>query len=534
MNGARILVVDDEQLVALDIERRLAPLGYAVAAASSGEEAIERVTTEKPDLVLMDVKLSGAIDGIEAARRIRDVLDVPVIYVTAYADQSTLDRARGSEPYGYILKPFDARELKAAIEMALQRHFRDLYRKEQEALQRFLADASAQLAESLDYRTVVMRAAELITPRRAESCMVCLKEDQSSVPPVLLIHPGSEIDAGLSDAERGSVVAAVVDGSGSQIHPSIVDPSKVLGPRHREILREHGLVPESLMCVPLIGRGRTLGAILFVSARPGRHYSDSDLTLAEDLAHRLVMAIDNALLYREAQRALRLREEVMAVVSHDLRSPLGAILMRAEMLVRGAAPSESARAIVRSAHRMNRLIGDLLDAASIDAARLSLTCREESAGALASEAVDALRPLAQEKSITLEAVVPTEVARASCDHDRILQVLGNLIGNAIHFTPNGGVVTVGAERRGAQIRFTVSDTGPGVPASNVPHLFERFWRAEARRDGAGLGLYIAKGLVETHGGRIGLDLDAREGGGATFFFTLPSAAPAPLDQAPGP
>src|SRR5262245_11431376 len=116
-----ILVVEDEQLVVLDVQRRLAPLGYVVVSAPSGEEAIDHVRRSRPDLILMDIKLTG-MDGIDAAHCIRDFQDIPIIYLTAYADQTTLERARFTEAYGYILKPFDTRELRAAIEMALQRH----------------------------------------------------------------------------------------------------------------------------------------------------------------------------------------------------------------------------------------------------------------------------------------------------------------------------------------------------------------------------------------------------------------------------
>src|SRR5262245_59648903 len=170
-----ILVVEDEQIVALDVKRHLASQGYVVVTVSSGEEALDNVSQSRPDLILMDIRLKG-IDGIEAAQRIRHSLDVPIIYLTAYADQTTLSRARISEPYGYVLKPFDARALRGSIEMALQRHWSDRRRREREELQNFLADVSAQLAQSLDYEAVAGKAADLIVPRYAESCLVYIQQ----------------------------------------------------------------------------------------------------------------------------------------------------------------------------------------------------------------------------------------------------------------------------------------------------------------------------------------------------------------------
>jgi signal transduction histidine kinase/CheY-like chemotaxis protein len=532
VHGPTILVVEDEQLVALDIEKRLEPLGYAVATASTGEEAVDRIRTLRPDLVLMDIKLNGGMDGIEAAQKVHAAMDVPVIYLTAYADEATLDRARMSKPYGYVLKPFDARELKATIEMALQRHWSDRHRRQREEMQRFLADTSAQLAESLDYHTVISRAADLIVPRFADSCLICLKQSSEAIPPFTLIRPAPHAELPPQPAEPESVVAQVLESARPQLYSSFsVSESlpKLLGREHLEALREQEITPESLLCVPLIARRRILGAFVFVSGRGDRRYGPFDLALAEDFAHRLSMAIDNALLYREAQRASHMREEDLAIVSHDLRNPLATILMRAQILARSSS-APGLQAIVRTAHRMNRLIGDLLDAASLDAGRLSFERQAHSAGGLVHDAVETLRPLAEERSITLVEAPPNDGLTVLCHQDRIVQVLSNLIGNAIKFTPRGGQITVHVEPHENQVRFGVTDTGPGVPPDQIGHLFERFWRGQARREGAGLGLYIAKGIVEAHGGLIWVENNA--GGGSSFSFTLPAAPPGQPGDAP--
>jgi signal transduction histidine kinase/CheY-like chemotaxis protein len=522
MHSPTILVVEDEQLVALDIARRLEGMGYAVAMASNSDEAMAAMRAVPPDLVLMDVKLNGGPDGIEIARRVRSEFDLPVVFLTAYADEGTLQRARVTEPYGYVLKPFVARELKATIEMALQRHWTDRHRREHEELQRFLADASARLAESLDYRTVVQRAVDLVVPRYADSCVICLRRLEEIAPPLVVIHPDGEADETEGCPEAGGLVQTVLDHGATRLHASLpagVPIDDLLGPHLVASLRSRAMTVVSLLCVPVRARQRTLGAILLVSCRAGRRYGGADVTLAEDFAHRLAMSIDNALLYREARRAVRTRDEVLAVVSHDLRTPLGTILLWAEMLARGAAPPLSSQAIVRTAQRMNRLIGELLDAASIDAGRLSITPAPYPVAQLVQEAVELFRPLADEKAIALRHDVRAAPPLVLCDRERVLQILSNLVGNAIEHTARGGHVDVRAEPAGADVRFTVQDDGPGIASEQVPHLFERFWRAHSGRSGVGLGLYIAKNLVELHGGRIGVDTEP--GRGSAFFFTLP-------------
>jgi len=232
------------------------------------------------------------------------------------------------------------------------------------------------------------------------------------------------------------------------------------------------------------------------------------------------------------------------VVSHDLRSPLATILLRATALEHGLAsgPADArARGAVdamrRAAQRMSRLIEDLLDAARIEAeGRLPLRRSRQEPSALLAEAVDAMLPQAAAKSLRVARRVEPDLPALECDAGRILQVLSNLLGNALKFTPPGGAITVGAGRRGDEVVCFVADSGPGIPGEALPHLFDRFWRGDrTSREGAGLGLYISRGIVEAHGGRIWVH---SSGAGTQFFFALP-AAPQPGARpsdapAPGP
>lgn len=251
-----------------------------------------------------------------------------------------------------------------------------------------------------------------------------------------------------------------------------------------------------------------------------------DIEAAEDL-RRSAVEIDLEHQVLREQRAVRARDDLVAVVSHDLRNPLGVIQMQATTLLRTAGPSDhefsrrlrtSAEHIQRSVDRMNTLIRDLLDLAKLEAGRFTLQCYPQQVGEMIEEALLILRPLADAKRITLTAA--SREAQVNADRDRIFQVLSNLVGNAIKFTPAGGRVNLECDTRAGEVLVTVSDTGPGIPAHMLVNVFDRYWQARSGdQQGTGLGLFIAKGIVEAHGGRIWAE--ARAESGATFTFTLP-------------
>jgi signal transduction histidine kinase len=285
----------------------------------------------------------------------------------------------------------------------------------------------------------------------------------------------------------------------------------------------------SLMAVPLMIRGRPMGALLFGSSTPSHVYKQDDLHLAEALAERAAMAIENARLYRASVHATQLRDQVLGVVAHDLRNPLSSILLQAAALKRhGPEPERRSQkpgdAIHRAATRMNHLIQDLLDVALMESGQLTIERARLSARELIVGAVETQRPLAESSSLDLRVDVDSDVFDVWGDRDRLLQVFENLIGNAIKFTEAGGSITADATSRDDEIVFRVADTGAGIASENLPLVFDRFWQAtRAGRQGAGLGLPIAKGIVEAHGGRIWVE--STEGRGTTFSFTIPKAAP---------
>ena len=410
-------------------------------------------------------------------------------------------------------------------------------RADAEAAQRraaFLAEASAILGSSLEYGETLSTVARLAVPRIADWCSVDLAETLvpgAAATAVAHVDP-AKVEMAREfrrrwppEAEGATGVGAVIRSGRSELYPQITDEMLVAAARdegHLGIIRELGMT--SVMVVPLSARGRTLGAITFVAtSESGRHYGAADLMMAEDVGRRAGLAVDNARLYDEAQRAVRARDDVLAIVSHDLKNPLGAVLLSASLLARATAADARlhryASTIQASATRMDRLIRDLLDLSSIEAGRFRVEARPERIEDVVEEATALLSPLAHEKGIVLAWGGTPHPAPIPFDRERVLQVLSNLVGNALQFTPEGGNVTVRIVPSSGSVRVEVADDGPGIPEAELAHVFDRYWKSRSRR-GTGLGLSIAKGIVEAHGGAIGVE--SKLGAGSAFWFTLPA------------
>jgi len=245
------------------------------------------------------------------------------------------------------------------------------------------------------------------------------------------------------------------------------------------------------------------------------------------LAH-LVDVTDVVMARIEMERAVRLRDEVLSIVSHDLRSPLAVISMAADAIEReaGQLAARHLRLVRRARDEMRRLIGDLLDVARIEAGAMRIDARPTSPAAVLEETCESLRVRVEERRLTLDVHLPPRDVLVLADPDRVRQVLTNLIDNGLKFTDRGGL-TVAAEVEDGVVRVSVTDTGAGISTEDQLHLFDRFWRAEdtRRREGTGLGLTIVKGMVEAHGGQVGLD--SAPGRGTTVWFTLPRAGAGP-------
>lgn len=288
------------------------------------------------------------------------------------------------------------------------------------------------------------------------------------------------------------------------------------------------LQAHAVLCVPLVARGNSLGCLTIVSVTPARHWSTDDLALCGELGHQSAMAVDNARLYEEAQLATRARDDVLAVVSHDLRNPVHAISMASSFVLEMIPDADESSRMVRSqvetiqraANRATSLIRDLLDITRIESGRLVIDPEEAAVDDIVADALEECRPLARAKNVRLEVQVEDALPSLMVDRARLSQVFSNVLGNAVKFTPEQGEVRLDVSRRDEEVHFVVRDSGPGIPPDHLPYLFNRYWQAlETQSLGTGLGLFIAKGIVEAHGGRIWAESEL--GDGASFTFTLP-------------
>lgn len=407
-------------------------------------------------------------------------------------------------------------------------------RKRVQREQETLAEAGAAIVSSLNCRETLEAIARLVVSRVADLCGIYLFDGPEPMRVTLTANEPAKASVCEQLARRPLSQSYVrswpVAQTGRAELIADVTPERLerlaQDPEHLRLLRE--LDPRSSLTAPLSAGGRVFGALLLASSTPAR-FAERDVAFAMELARRAGLAIENARLYEAAQRATRARDEVLAVVAHDVRNPLATIQLAAVALERdlerdGASEHSRKLAVIsRSVDRANRLIQDLLDTTRIDAGALSIARAALDTRQVLADVVEAQRPLASSADIALDLDVPEALPALWADRDRVLQVFENLVGNAIKFTPAGGRITIGAVPKVGEVLFRVADTGAGIREENLAHIFDRFWRApgEVRR-GAGLGLPIAKGIVEAHGGHLWVE--SQPGRGTVFYFTIASAS----------
>jgi PAS domain S-box-containing protein len=395
---------------------------------------------------------------------------------------------------------------------------------------KFLDDVSVALAETLDYELVLARIGELAVPRLADCCMIyvvedgrwrcsaCFHADPEKEPLLIKLQADPRIGPANPDspAARAAATKQVVGISDKayerlmEAHAGLTDAENVI----------RQLAPRSYMAVPFVLDGKLLGLMAIANCHTPRGFDESDALLARAVGQRAALAIENARLYRRLQEAVRSREDMLAVVAHDLRNPIQAIDLSAKMIaadLNGAKVGRLISGIQSVSGRMKRLVDDLLDGAALDAGTVSLELELCRAGELVDGALAGFADTVAVQGIRLEREVSPGLPLVLCDGGRVEQVLTNLIGNAVKFTPQGGTVRVMARAAGKKLELSVSDTGKGIPREKIEHLFERYWKGE--EGGTGLGLYIAKRIIDAHGGELWVESPPE--GGSCFRFTLP-------------
>lgn len=399
-----------------------------------------------------------------------------------------------------------------------------------------LLKASEAIAGTLQADDALAELARFATPLLADYCVTYRMDAGGAVARVGLAHADASqqllvealVQAGPPSLTDAHGIGEVLRTGTPAVAPNITDAmaaAMAQNPQHAAAVR--ALAPRSSLLVPLKARGRTIGGAAFVATdRSGRRYGPEDLALAEELAARVALLVDNARLYEEAQATNQAMEDMLSVVAHDLRNPLNSIVTSSILLAADVPPEQrrmAASSIRRAGEQMRRLLDDLLDITRIGQQRLSVHLEVIDLADLIRETTAIYQPVAEARGINLEYHPNIAALHLPADPIRLVQALSNLVDNALKFTPAGGAVRVELDRAEGAARISVCDTGPGIPPEEIPRLFDRFWRAESHSPtGLGLGLCIAKGVVEAHGGRI--EVTSTRGCGSRFTVVLSETA----------
>ncbi|HKP71784.1 MAG TPA: PAS domain S-box protein, partial [Pyrinomonadaceae bacterium] len=414
-------------------------------------------------------------------------------------------------------------------------------RKAAEESQRFLGDATTLLASSLDYELTLESVARLAVPYVADYCLVHMLEEDGSLRRMIVAHQDPAREAAWREMQSRFVLSPdtphtipkVLRTGRPEIYSEVTDElfeTVIRNPDEIRMLKEFDI--KAAMILPLVARGRTLGAISFITSESGRCYGADDLALATELARRAALAIDNARLYRRTQDANRAKDEFLATLSHELRTPLTPIIGWVHMMSSGqlgeADLAHGLAVIDKNSQSLARLINDLLDMSAILSGKMRIDTMPVALGAAVREAIETVRPQAARRDIQIELVANAPDAEGIVvpgDRTRLVQVFWNLITNAVKFSPDGGRVRVACEADGdAGARVYVEDDGEGVKPDFLPHVFERFRQQDMSttkaHGGLGIGLALVKSFVEAHGGTVAAE-SAGEGLGSRFTVRLP-------------
>lgn len=407
-------------------------------------------------------------------------------------------------------------------------------RKRFEQREQFLAEAGEKLAASFGSSETLHQVARLAVPSISDGCILESKVGNGYLASAAA-HVVPEIEELLDDISL----------AGPRMPPNRHPLVEILQKRTPVLLQSDAAArilaastlpaylkaikamnPESALFLPLVAREQLIGALTLFRAKGG--FDGDDLAFAEDLARLTALALDNARLHDTVRASLRARDTMVGVVSHDLRNPVAAVKMLSRTLLSESDDGpddwkqtrERIELISQAAEQMDALIKDLLDVNRLDSGKLAIEAAPIDPSLLLTGALQTLRPLVAEKGIELDLQIESGLPRVMADRERIQQTLSNLVGNALKFSPSGTKIVVIARKEGSSVVISVLDSGQGIASDQLPRVFDRYWQASRTdRQGAGLGLAIAKGIIETHGGRIWIE--SIPGEGTTASFTLP-------------
>ncbi|MBD3163359.1 MAG: response regulator [Candidatus Eisenbacteria bacterium] len=537
--NARLLVVDDEEPVLELLGDILSEYPYQVDLVPTGEEAIDRMRAETYDLVLTDLNLPGT-DGLGVLRAAKETdADVAVVLLTGNATISVAIEALRKGAYDFVQKPFQIAELEAALERALERRaFALKERSEGEirkkmveaarARQKTLYEIAKDITETIELDETLSRIVERSRDLCAAEQGLLFLLDESNGRLACKVDRGLEAE----DRERERVISDLAEPNGkalylkSPIEERIEDGSG--GVRHAHV-------------VPMLLEDEAIGTIAVLST-PGGRMEDDTPDLLPQLAGMASIAIRNVRSYEKARELDRLKSEFVAVVSHEVRTPLTSIKGSLEILSEGKyfqlSPEQEELLKISQANveRLEELITSILDFSKLESGRLSTSFEEIDPAAVLEGAVAEMRNLASRSEIELRLDLGESLPRIQADRLRLVQVVTNLASNAIKFSSPGQEVLIRAAAHKEGLRVDVVDKGIGISPSDLPRLFLRFQQLDSsntrKAGGTGLGLVISKGIVEEHGGEI--HVESEKGKGSTFWFWIPARQDEPDGEDPNP
>ena len=539
-HGLKILVVDDDDVDRMAVRRALKASGLeaSVTEAEDASSALNRLSKEHFDCTLLDYRMPGS-DGLDVVRQAREKgILVPFIMLTGFGDEQTAVELMKAGAADYIPKSLLTPErLALSLRGVLRIHQAEIeasraegdlrrYASQLQAVAQAAIEINSTLAVDAMLQSTTENARRILNARYAETRL-----DVDTTASSGSLEAQTAMWRASAPSEENQELTSWADATRDEMPGITPEILAMLAENPDAVdLGKTGFHVPNTVTVDLLGRtGRKLGTLQLWDKKDGQEFDEADSAILTQLAQLAAVALENARLFRAAQDATRARDDLVAIVSHDLRNPVHTINMAASFLLE-IAPANDRRVqarrqlevIQRSAVRANRLIKDLLDVAKIQAGGLAVDPVAVEVKSLVTEAMESATPLAAAAQLRVSCDVNENMPSVASDRERVLQVFANLIGNAIKFTPKGGEIRILTSLDNGEVRFTIADSGPGSPPEHLNHVFDRYWQAKSTAKlGTGLGLSIAKGIVEAHGGRIWVE--SPPGSGAQFNFTLPLA-----------
>ena len=508
MSKTKIMIVEDERVIARDIKKILEKAGYSIpAAVSSGDKVVEMVSKIRPDLILMDIMIEGSIDGVEAAKQVQERFDIPVVYLTAYGDDSTLQRARITEPYGYILKPFESRELHVAIEIALYKHKMERKLKESE---QWLSTILKNVGDGVivtDTNGLIMfmnPAAEGLTgwiqkdalgKKLNEVCRIVDKESHNQI----------------SDLVEKALQNSTVSNPTQNI--------MLIAKNKKEIFIDYSAA---------LNRDQKRGVIgVVLNFRDITDYRNMEEQIREYNVDLKKIVEERTKRIKELERQ-RMENEKLAItgrmaarVAHEINNPLAGI-QYSFLLIKDSIPVdhqhyEYVGRIEKEIKRISSIVRQMLDLSRPQ----KQTLHEFDINTIIHDVVAMLKVNFDKQGVTVNYDTCSESLKVNMFEDSIRQVLFNIIQNAIDASPEGGRIDITLKVDNGHLKIMVSDKGSGIPDELQYKIFEPFFSTKGKipTGGLGLGLSICKGMVDMMGGSLNFKSEINKG--TTFTIELP-------------